>query len=109
MPTASPISRITSAIDSSTGMNWLGSAIRPVVAMTAVIARSSGMSAATAEPKTSSRITSVSGSATMPAVLSMLLNASSTALPVLALPSSSISKPGCRAAVLSTAASIVSM
>ena len=41
--------------------------------------------------------------------LSMLLNASSTALPVLALPSSSISKPGCRAAVLSTAASIVSM
>ena len=51
----------------------------------------------------------MSGSAIIPAVASMLLNASSVALPVLALPSSSTSKPGCRAAVLSTAASIVSM
>ena len=96
MPTARPIRRITSAICSSTGTIWLGSAIRAVVAMTAVIASRTGIRAATAEPNTSSRITSVSGSAIMPAVLSMPLNASSTALPVLALPSSSMSRAGWR-------------
>ena len=42
MPTASPIRRMTSPIDSSTAMNWLGIAIRPFVAKTAVIASSSG-------------------------------------------------------------------
>ena len=53
-----------------------------VVAKTAVIARSSGSSAATAEPNTSSRITSVSGRAIIPAFASMLLNAESTAFSV---------------------------
>ena len=109
MPTARPIRRMTSAICSSTGMNWLGIAIRLVVAMTAVIARSSGTTAATAEPKTRSRITSVSGIATSPAVFSMLLKAASVALVVVTLPSWLTSKPGCLAAVLLTAASILSM
>ena len=70
---------MTSAICSSTGMIWLGSAISAVVAMTAVIASSSGIRAATAEPNTSSRITSVSGIAIIPAVFSMLLKAASVA------------------------------
>ena len=83
------MSRITSAICSSTGTSWLGNAIRYTVATTAVIASSSGTSAATAEPKTNSRITSASGIAIVPALASMLLNAALTALVVLTLPSSS--------------------
>ena len=109
MPTASPIRRMTSPICSSTGMNWLGRAIRLVVAKTAVIASSSGTSAATAEPNTSSRITSVSGMAIIPAVASMLANAASVALVVVTLPSWLTVKPVVPAAVLFTAASILSM
>ena len=100
---------MTSAICSSTAMNWLGIAISAVVAMTAVIASSSGIRAATAEPNTSSRITSVSGIAIIPAVFSMLLNAASVAFVVVTLPSWLTSKPLCSAAVLSTAATSLSM
>ena len=67
-------------------MNWLGRAIRLVVAMTAVIASSSGIKAATAEPNTNNRITSVSGIATIPAVFSMSLKAAVTR-PISSLPS----------------------
>ena len=100
---------MTSPICSSTGMNWLGSAIRLVVAMTAVIASSSGIRAATAEPNTSSRITSVSGIAIIPAVFSMLLNAASVAFVVVTLPSWLTSKPDARLRSCRRAASSLSM
>ncbi len=109
MPTARPIRRMTSAIDSSTGMNWLGIAINAVVVKTAVIASSSGIAAATTDPNTSSRITRVSGMAIIPAFASMLLNAAVVSRSVVTLPSSSTEKPGWRFSALSTAASIVAM
>jgi hypothetical protein len=77
--------------------------------MTAVIASSSGTSAATAEPKTSSRITSVSGIAIIPAFASMLLNAASVAFVVVTLPSWLTWKPSRPAAVALTPSSISSM
>jgi hypothetical protein len=80
-----------------------------VVAITAVIASSSGTSAATAEPNTSRRITSVSGIAIMPAVFSIPANAASVAFVVVTLPSWLTSNPGWPAAVSFTAASISSM
>jgi hypothetical protein len=101
--------RITSAICSSTGKSWLGSETRLVVANTAVIESSSGIAAATAEPNTNSRITSVSGRAIMATFANMLLNASVVAFSVVTLPMCSTSMPGCRASTLSTAALIVSM
>ena len=109
MPTASPISRMTSEIDESTGISWLGSATSPVVAITAVSASRSGAIAATAEPKTSSRMISAAGSASRPTLASMLLNFASSFFSVLTLPSSSIVNSGCRACAFATAASTLSM
>ncbi len=51
----------------SIGKNWLGSETRPSVANTAVRPTSTGTTAATADPSTSRRITSVSTSAISPA------------------------------------------
>ena len=100
---------MTSAICSSTGKTWLGRETRPTVATTAVIESSSGIAAAIAEPNTNSRITSVSGSAIIDTLASMLLNAASVAFIVVTLPMCSRSMPACRASTLSRAALIVPM
>ena len=73
---------MTSAIDSSMGTIWLGSATSPMVANTEVSASRSGIDAPTSEPKTSSSIPSVSGIERRPARASWPWNISSSALPV---------------------------
>ena len=67
---------------------WLGSATRPIVAITAESASSSGTPAATTAPKTSSRMSSVSGIDRSPACASCSLNILSSALPELIEPAS---------------------
>ena len=79
---------MTSATDWSIGISRLGSEMRPIVASTAVSASRSGTPAAMIEPKTSTRIASVSGTERMPTCLSCLSNIAFSALPELALPAS---------------------
>ena len=95
-------------ICSLAAMPWLESASRPVVAATAVIPRSSGMSAATNDPSTTNRITIVSGIEIRPAFASPPMISASTALSVDA-PSDSMDMPGWRFSALSMALTIVSM
>ena len=90
------------------GTPLLESARRPVVAATAVMPRSSGISAATSEPSTNIRMMIVSGIEMSPAFASPPLISASMALS-LETPSESIVKPGCRDSTWSTAATIVSM
>ena len=67
---------------------WLGIATRPIVAMTADSASSSGTPAATTAPKTISSTMSVSGIERSPALASCSLNILSSALPELIDPAS---------------------
>ena len=90
------------------GTPLLESARRPVVAATAVMPRSSGISAATSEPSTNIRMMIVSGIEMSPAFASPPLISASMALS-LETPSESIVKPGWRASTSSTAATIESM
>ena len=78
MPTASPIRSTIAGASKATGIRWLGSAIRPNVARTAVRASSSGMPAATSAPNASTRMSSVIGSESAPALPRSLLYAVST-------------------------------
>ena len=55
-------------MDSSTGTIWLMGPMRPNVATTALTASSSGMPAASSVPNVTSRMTSVSGSESVPAL-----------------------------------------
>ena len=57
-----PISVITIEVLSSIGKMWLGIATRPIVAITAEIASSTGTPAATSAPNAITRMISVTGS-----------------------------------------------
>ena len=71
---------------SSIGTNWLGSATRPSVAITAVSPSSSGTPAATSAPKARTRMISVIGSESVSAFLKSSANDFESALLALASP-----------------------
>ena len=109
MPTASPISRMTSLIDSSTAMNWLGIAIRPVVAKTARDREQQRNERRDRGAEHEQEDDQRQREGDHRGLASMLLNAASVAFVVVTLPSWLTVKPSCAAAVLSTAALILSM
>ena len=75
-------------IISSIGMIWLGSAMSPSVAITALNPSSSGMPAATRAPNATTRISSVIGSESFSAFLKSSENDFDSALSALAPPNS---------------------
>ncbi|CAM5235422.1 hypothetical protein SANTM175S_04890 [Streptomyces antimycoticus] len=82
---------------------WLTTATRPVVARNAVIASTTGSSAATSAPKTISRMPRATGSAENSAWVKSSPNASSNAFWPLASPNSSIRRSWWRSWALPTA------
>ena len=85
---------------SSMGTSWLGTASRPRVAMTAERPSNSGIPAATAAPKTTSRMPSVSGTAVNSARWKSDAIVSSTDFSPLAEPNPSTVKPALAASIV---------
>ena len=94
---------------SSMGTSWLGTASRPRVAITADRPSSNGIPAATAAPKTISRMPSVSGTAVNSARWKSDAIVSSTDFSPLAEPNPSTVKPGLAASMSSTVVRIGSI
>ena len=90
-----PISVITIEVLSSTGKMWLGNATRPMVAITAEMASSTGTPAATSAPNAITRMSRVTGSESVSARLRSLWTNLSIWLPTLASPNSSMRRSGC--------------
>lgn len=85
------------------GMTWLTMPIRPVVAMIAVTASSTGSRAATRAPNAMSRMPRATGTAEYSAFLKSSPNASSNVFIILAPPISSIRSASCSFCTPSTA------
>ncbi len=97
------MSRITDERFESIGEIWLGSATRPSAAMTVVMPMSIGTSAATSEPKASTRISSVRGNDSSSALPRSDEKVSLSSLFELTEPNCSIRRPGWAAATAATA------
>jgi hypothetical protein len=94
---------------SSAGQRWLGNAISPIAATTAVSARSTGIPAATAAPNAASRIASVIGIDRYSARLKSRPTLSSSSFDALASPNSPTKYSGCAFCAPSTVASTLPM
>ncbi len=100
-----PISVITIEVLSSIGKMWLGIATRPIVAMTAEIASSTGTPAAISAPNAMTRMIRVTGSDSVSARLRSFWKNLSICAPTLASPNSSMRSSGCAFCAAATAAS----
>ena len=100
-----PISIITELAEVSTCTAWLTSARIPLAARNAVSASSTGSSAATSAPKTTSRMPMASGTTVHSACLKSLKIVSLNHLDTLAWPTSSIVTSRCAAWTRVTASS----